>query len=198
MNTAVTTLGPHHTRTPQCYVVRNFVTSLDSHYTAIESCPHLRADLHGDTYVVVNILRQLILMTQRSSASYALVYRWRDCLPESRHARASSTLYIATKSSQVECQTISLTRTKQRWTQSQIEPVTFLKRLPFIARMAVFPFQVFSAIPSTKSQLSRIVFTLRAVQHPASIPLSVASLTPITQTTQFFTLTLFSFFDGTT
>ena len=46
-------------------------------------------------------------------------------------------------------------------------------------------------------QLPQIVFTLRAVQHPASIPLSVASLTLITQTTQFFTLTLFSFFDST-
>ena len=171
MNTAVTTLGPHHTRTPQCYVVRNFVTSLDSHYTAIESCPHLRADLHGDTYVVVNILRQLILMTQRSSASYALVYRWRDCLPESRHARASSTLYIATKLSQVECQTISLTRTKQRWTQSQIEPVTFLKRLPFIARMAVFPFQVFSAIPPTNYLRSYSLYVQSNTQHPSPCPL---------------------------
>lgn len=46
-------------------------------------------------------------------------------------------------------------------------------------------------------QLPQIVFTLRAVQHPASIPLSLASLTLITQTTQSFTLTLFSFFDGT-
>jgi ABC-type multidrug transport system fused ATPase/permease subunit len=46
-------------------------------------------------------------------------------------------------------------------------------------------------------QLPQIVFTLRAVQHPASIPLSLASLTLITQTTQSFTLTLFNFFDGT-
>ncbi|EDR16100.1 uncharacterized protein LACBIDRAFT_301848 [Laccaria bicolor S238N-H82] len=46
-------------------------------------------------------------------------------------------------------------------------------------------------------QLPQLVFTLRAVQHPASIPLSLASLTLITQTTQSFTLTLFSFFDGT-
>jgi hypothetical protein len=45
-------------------------------------------------------------------------------------------------------------------------------------------------------QLPQIMFTLRAVQHPASIPLSLASLPLIMQTTQSFTLTLFSFFEG--
>jgi hypothetical protein len=29
------------------------------------------------------------LLTQRSLALYALVNRWRDCLPETRHARAT-------------------------------------------------------------------------------------------------------------
>ena len=29
------------------------------------------------------------MITQQSSALFALVYRWRDCLPESRHARAT-------------------------------------------------------------------------------------------------------------
>jgi hypothetical protein len=41
------------------------------------------------------------------------------------------------------------------------------------------------------------VFTLRAVQYPASIPISLASLNLITQTTQSFTHILFNLFDET-
>ncbi|KAJ3574984.1 hypothetical protein NP233_g1402 [Leucocoprinus birnbaumii] len=43
----------------------------------------------------------------------------------------------------------------------------------------------------------RIVFTLRAIQYPASIPISLASLNLITQTTQSFTFTLWSLFSET-
>ncbi|RDB28996.1 Lipid A export ATP-binding/permease protein MsbA [Hypsizygus marmoreus] len=46
-------------------------------------------------------------------------------------------------------------------------------------------------------ELPQIVFTLRAVQYPASIPVSLASLNLITQTTAGFTGTLFAFFDET-
>ncbi|TFK76612.1 P-loop containing nucleoside triphosphate hydrolase protein [Pluteus cervinus] len=44
-------------------------------------------------------------------------------------------------------------------------------------------------------ELPYIVFTLRAVQYPASIPASIASLNLITQTTGSFTRALFSLFD---
>lgn len=43
----------------------------------------------------------------------------------------------------------------------------------------------------------QIVFTLRAIQHPAFIPISLASLNLITQTTQSFTFTLWSLFSET-
>ncbi|KXN84813.1 Putative multidrug export ATP-binding/permease protein YgaD [Leucoagaricus sp. SymC.cos] len=43
----------------------------------------------------------------------------------------------------------------------------------------------------------QIVFTLRAIQYPASIPISLASLNLITQTTQSFTFTLWSLFSET-
>ncbi|TFK38612.1 P-loop containing nucleoside triphosphate hydrolase protein [Crucibulum laeve] len=46
-------------------------------------------------------------------------------------------------------------------------------------------------------ELPQIVFTLRAVQYPAAIPLSLASLNLITQTTQSFTYILFNLFDET-
>ncbi|KAF9014908.1 P-loop containing nucleoside triphosphate hydrolase protein [Cyathus striatus] len=46
-------------------------------------------------------------------------------------------------------------------------------------------------------ELPQIVFTLRAVQYPASIPISLASLNLITQTTQSFTYILFNLFDET-
>lgn len=41
------------------------------------------------------------------------------------------------------------------------------------------------------------MFTLRAIQYPASIPISLASLNLITQTTQSFTFTLWSLFSET-
>ncbi|KIY45697.1 P-loop containing nucleoside triphosphate hydrolase protein [Fistulina hepatica ATCC 64428] len=44
-------------------------------------------------------------------------------------------------------------------------------------------------------ELPQIVFTLRAVQYPASIPLSLASLNLITQTTSDFTMTLYRLFE---
>lgn len=43
-------------------------------------------------------------------------------------------------------------------------------------------------------ELPQIVFTLRAVQYPASIPISLASLNLVTQTTQTFTYMLFNLF----
>lgn len=43
----------------------------------------------------------------------------------------------------------------------------------------------------------QIVFTLRAVQYPTSIPVSLASLNLIKQTTSGFTNTLVSFYDET-
>ncbi|KAJ3494656.1 hypothetical protein NLJ89_g10762 [Agrocybe chaxingu] len=45
--------------------------------------------------------------------------------------------------------------------------------------------------------MPEIAFALRAVQKPSSIPLSLASLNLITQTTQGFTYTAFSLFDDT-
>ncbi|KAF8876487.1 P-loop containing nucleoside triphosphate hydrolase protein [Infundibulicybe gibba] len=54
-----------------------------------------------------------------------------------------------------------------------------------------------SLIQDPFRELPQIVFTLRAVQHPASIPLSLASLNLITQTTQSFTYVLFNLFDET-
>ncbi|KAJ7630342.1 P-loop containing nucleoside triphosphate hydrolase protein [Roridomyces roridus] len=46
-------------------------------------------------------------------------------------------------------------------------------------------------------ELPQIVFTLRAVQHPSDIPLSLASLNLITQTTSNFSRTLFDMLDQT-
>ncbi|KAJ7151708.1 P-loop containing nucleoside triphosphate hydrolase protein [Mycena filopes] len=46
-------------------------------------------------------------------------------------------------------------------------------------------------------ELPQIVFTLRAVQYPSDIPLSLASLNLITQTTTTFSRTLFDLFDQT-
>ncbi|KAJ7037377.1 P-loop containing nucleoside triphosphate hydrolase protein [Mycena alexandri] len=46
-------------------------------------------------------------------------------------------------------------------------------------------------------ELPQIVFTLRAVQYPSDIPLSLASLNLITQTTSQFSRTLFDLFDQT-
>ncbi|KAF9456687.1 P-loop containing nucleoside triphosphate hydrolase protein [Collybia nuda] len=46
-------------------------------------------------------------------------------------------------------------------------------------------------------ELPQIVFTLRAVQYPASIPISLASLNLITQTTQTFTFKIFNLFEET-
>lgn len=41
------------------------------------------------------------------------------------------------------------------------------------------------------------MFTLRAAQYPASIPISLASLNLVTQTTQTFTYVLFNLFTET-
>ncbi|KAJ7222600.1 P-loop containing nucleoside triphosphate hydrolase protein [Mycena pura] len=46
-------------------------------------------------------------------------------------------------------------------------------------------------------ELPQIVFTLRAVQYPSDIPLSLASLNLITQTTSRFSRTLFDLFEQT-
>ncbi|KAF7340233.1 ABC transporter related protein [Mycena venus] len=46
-------------------------------------------------------------------------------------------------------------------------------------------------------ELPQIVFTLRAVQYPSDIPLSLASLNLITQTTSKFSRTLFDLFEQT-
>ncbi|KAJ6573835.1 P-loop containing nucleoside triphosphate hydrolase protein [Mycena vulgaris] len=46
-------------------------------------------------------------------------------------------------------------------------------------------------------ELPQIVFTLRAVQYPSDIPLSLASLNLITQTTSKFSRTLFTLFEET-
>ncbi|KAF7319930.1 ABC transporter related protein [Mycena kentingensis (nom. inval.)] len=46
-------------------------------------------------------------------------------------------------------------------------------------------------------ELPQLVFTLRAVQYPSDIPLSLASLNLITQTTSKFSRTLFSLLDET-
>jgi len=46
-------------------------------------------------------------------------------------------------------------------------------------------------------ELPQIVFTLRAVQYPSAIPLSLASLNLIQQTSAAFSFTIFKFFDQT-
>ncbi|KAG6864837.1 hypothetical protein C0991_006861 [Blastosporella zonata] len=55
----------------------------------------------------------------------------------------------------------------------------------------------FSFLQDPLKELPQIVFTLRAVQYPASIPLSLASLNLITQTAAGFTNTLVSLYDDT-
>ncbi|KAG7093668.1 hypothetical protein E1B28_007327 [Marasmius oreades] len=59
-----------------------------------------------------------------------------------------------------------------------------------------FPFSQLLRAPLR--ELPQIVFTLRAVQYPSSIPLSLASLNLITQTTSSFSNLLVSFFGQTT
>ncbi|PFH50719.1 hypothetical protein AMATHDRAFT_75408 [Amanita thiersii Skay4041] len=44
-------------------------------------------------------------------------------------------------------------------------------------------------------ELPQVIFTLRAVQYPASVPVTLASLNLITQTANSFTITLLSLFD---
>ncbi|KAF5355839.1 hypothetical protein D9756_004318 [Leucocoprinus leucothites] len=56
---------------------------------------------------------------------------------------------------------------------------------------------ILSLLQDPFKELPQIVFTLRAIQYPASIPISLASLNLITQTTQSFTLTLWSLFSET-
>ncbi|KAJ8457590.1 hypothetical protein ONZ45_g18253 [Pleurotus djamor] len=55
----------------------------------------------------------------------------------------------------------------------------------------------FSAFQEPFKELPQIIFTLRAVQYPASIPISVASLNLVTNTTQTFTHVIFSLIDET-
>lgn len=47
------------------------------------------------------------------------------------------------------------------------------------------------------SSIYKIVFTLRAVQYPGSIPLSLASLNLIQQTSATFSYSVLKFFDQT-
>ncbi|KAK7060894.1 hypothetical protein VNI00_000627 [Paramarasmius palmivorus] len=54
-----------------------------------------------------------------------------------------------------------------------------------------------SLIRQPFKELPQIVFTLRAVQYPSSIPLSLASLNLITQTSTSFSHTLFNLFNQT-
>ncbi|KAF9448852.1 P-loop containing nucleoside triphosphate hydrolase protein [Macrolepiota fuliginosa MF-IS2] len=56
---------------------------------------------------------------------------------------------------------------------------------------------IVSLLQDPFKELPQIVFTLRAIQYPASIPISLASLNLITQTTQSFTFTLWSLFSET-
>ncbi|KAK1232133.1 hypothetical protein PQX77_004734 [Marasmius sp. AFHP31] len=59
-------------------------------------------------------------------------------------------------------------------------------------------FPVSRLLSAPLKELPQIVFTLRAVQYPSSIPLSLASLNLITQTTSSFAHLLTSLFDQTT
>ncbi|EIW86264.1 P-loop containing nucleoside triphosphate hydrolase protein [Coniophora puteana RWD-64-598 SS2] len=54
-----------------------------------------------------------------------------------------------------------------------------------------------SVLREPMKELPQIVFTLRAVQYPASIPISLASLTLINQTAQSFSSSLFHLFGET-
>ncbi|KAG6819629.1 hypothetical protein H0H93_010049 [Arthromyces matolae] len=56
---------------------------------------------------------------------------------------------------------------------------------------------LFSFLEDPLRELPQIVFTLRAVQYPASIPISLASLNLITQTSTSFTHTLVSLYNET-
>ncbi|KAG6919464.1 hypothetical protein DXG01_005723 [Tephrocybe rancida] len=67
-----------------------------------------------------------------------------------------------------------------------------LMRLHQIERLSPFSF-----LQDPLKELPQIVFTLRAVQYPASIPVSLASLNLITQTAAGFTNTLVSLYDQT-
>ncbi|KAI3619668.1 abc transporter related protein [Moniliophthora roreri] len=58
-------------------------------------------------------------------------------------------------------------------------------------------FQWSTLIKQPFKELPQIVFTLRAVQYPSSIPLSLASLNLITQTATTFSHTLFNLFSQT-
>ncbi|TRM62953.1 P-loop containing nucleoside triphosphate hydrolase protein [Schizophyllum amplum] len=56
---------------------------------------------------------------------------------------------------------------------------------------------LFSLLAEPLKELPQIVFTLRAVQFPSSIPVSLASLNLITQTTTEFTMVLYRLFEQT-
>ncbi|KAL1662506.1 P-loop containing nucleoside triphosphate hydrolase protein [Schizophyllum commune] len=56
---------------------------------------------------------------------------------------------------------------------------------------------LFTLLAEPLKELPQIVFTLRAVQYPSSIPVSLASLNLITQTTMEFTMVLYRLFEQT-
>ncbi|THG96057.1 hypothetical protein EW026_g5703 [Hermanssonia centrifuga] len=58
-------------------------------------------------------------------------------------------------------------------------------------------FSMMSILKTCLSELPQVAFALRAVQYPASIPVSLASLGLITETTTNFTWTLHRFFEQT-
>ncbi|KAI0770932.1 P-loop containing nucleoside triphosphate hydrolase protein [Trametes elegans] len=59
------------------------------------------------------------------------------------------------------------------------------------------PFGYLSFLQDPLRELPQIVFTLRAVQYPASMPVSLASLNLLQQTTSHFSYTLWRFFEQT-
>ncbi|EJF56118.1 P-loop containing nucleoside triphosphate hydrolase protein [Dichomitus squalens LYAD-421 SS1] len=58
-------------------------------------------------------------------------------------------------------------------------------------------FSLFGFLQDPLRELPQIVFTLRAVQYPASMPVSLASLNLLQQTTSHFSFTVWRFFDQT-
>ena len=58
-------------------------------------------------------------------------------------------------------------------------------------------FSLFGLLQDPLRELPQIVFTLRAIQYPASMPVSLASLNLLQQTTSHFSFTVWRFFDQT-
>ena len=55
----------------------------------------------------------------------------------------------------------------------------------------------FGLLQDPLRELPQIVFTLRSIQYPASMPVSLASLNLLQQTTSHFSFTVWRFFDQT-